>query len=315
MKREDFMRQLERLLEGVAAEEKKEALSYYQSYFEDAGEENEERILKELESPEKVAATIKADLGMDGAAGQGEYTERGFEDSRFVQKNPIDIRKDTAGGRQGQPESQDSSGAGSSYGYSQGQPGTEGSYGYSQGQPGTEGSYGYSQGGSTGEGSQRYGSSGDSKAGGQGYSGAGRGSQNSYGNYSSNSGDGRSTYSGRSGMEILLIIIIAVVTSPVWIGLVTGGGGALLGIAIAAVCVAGSLFVAGFALAGIGIGQLATGSLPIGFALTGAGFLLLAVAVLAAILCVWMCGKFVPWVLRLIGKLWNSIFSGKEKRV
>ena len=289
MKREDFMRQLERLLEGVAAEEKKEALSYYQSYFEDAGEENEERILKELESPEKVAATIKADLGMDGAAGQGEYTERGFEDSRFVQKNPIDIRKDTAGGRQGQPESQDSSGAGSSYGYSQG--------------------------GSTGEGSQRYGSSGDSKAGGQGYSGAGRGSQNSYGNYSSNSGDGRSTYSGRSGMEILLIIIIAVVTSPVWIGLVTGGGGALLGIAIAAVCVAGSLFVAGFALAGIGIGQLATGSLPIGFALTGAGLLLLAVAVLAAILCVWMCGKFVPWVLRLIGKLWNSIFSGKEKRV
>ena len=205
MKREDFMRQLERLLEGVAAEEKKEALSYYQSYFEDAGEENEERILKELESPEKVAATIKADLGMDGAAGQGEYTERGFEDSRFVQKNPIDIRKNTAGGRQGQPESQDSSRAGSSYGYSQGQPGTEGSYGYSQGA-------------STGDGSQRYGSSGDSKAGGQGYGGAGRGSQNSYGNYSSNSGDGRSTYSGRSGMEILLIIIIAVVTSPVWIG-------------------------------------------------------------------------------------------------
>ncbi len=116
-------------------------------------------------------------------------------------------------------------------------------------------------------------------------------------------------------MEILLIIIIAVVTSPVWIGLVTGGGGVLLGLAIAAVCVAGSLFVAGFALAGIGIGQLATGSLPIGFALTGAGLLLLAVAVLAAILCVWMCGKFVPWVLRLIGKLWNSIFSGKEKRV
>ena len=302
MKREDFMRQLERLLEGVAAEEKKEALSYYQSYFEDAGEENEERILKELESPEKVAATIKADLGMDGAAGQGEYTERGFEDSRFVQKNPIDIRKNTAGGRQGQPESQDSSRAGRSYVYSQGQPGTEGSYGYSQGA-------------STGDGSQRYGSSGDSKAGGQGYGGAGRGSQNSYGNYSSNSGDGRSTYSGRSGMEILLIIIIAVVTSPVWIGLVTGGGGALLGIAIAAVCVAGSLFVAGFALAGIGIGQLATGSLPIGFALTGAGLLLLAVAVLAAILCVWMCGKFVPWVLRLIGKLWNSIFSGKEKRV
>ena len=60
MSRDEFMRQLEQLLEDVAEEEKKEALSFYRSYFEDAGVENEERILKELESPEKVAATIRA---------------------------------------------------------------------------------------------------------------------------------------------------------------------------------------------------------------------------------------------------------------
>ena len=62
MSRDEFMRQLEQLLEDVAEEEKKEALSFYRSYFEDAGVENEERILKELESPEKVAATIRAGM-------------------------------------------------------------------------------------------------------------------------------------------------------------------------------------------------------------------------------------------------------------
>ena len=72
MRREDFMRQLEALLADVSQEEKEEALSYYQGYFEDAGVENEERILRELESPAKVAATIKADLN-GGQGGAGEY--------------------------------------------------------------------------------------------------------------------------------------------------------------------------------------------------------------------------------------------------
>ena len=325
MRREDFMRQLERLLEGVAEEEKKEALSYYQSYFEDAGEENEERILKELESPEKVAATIKADLGMDGGAGTGEYTERGFEDSRFVQKNPIDIRKNTTGSgtraegsyRYSQGTNTDSyqsqNHSGSSHGYSQGasaggcqgQPSSGSGYGYSQGagpessQSSSEGSYGYRQGASTGD---SYRSQTDSQR-------AGRG----YGRFS-NSGDGRSTYSGRTGTEILLIVAIAIVTSPVWLGAAAGIAGGIFGLAVSAVCVAGSLFIAGFVLVGTGIGQMAAGSLAVGFALSGAGLLLLALAVLATILCVWVCGKLIPWVLRLVGKLWNSIFSGKEKR-
>ena len=63
MNRQEFMRRLEQLLEGIPEEEKREAIAYYTSYFEDAGEENEEkRIIRELESPEKVAATIRADF-------------------------------------------------------------------------------------------------------------------------------------------------------------------------------------------------------------------------------------------------------------
>lgn len=90
MRKEEFMQQLEALLSDISEEERREALSYYRSYFEDAGEENEERILRELESPEKVAVTIKADLRMEQGdaanafAGKktevGTYTEHGFED-------------------------------------------------------------------------------------------------------------------------------------------------------------------------------------------------------------------------------------------
>ena len=42
MNRQEFMRRLEQLLEGIPEEEKREAIAYYTSYFEDAGEENEE---------------------------------------------------------------------------------------------------------------------------------------------------------------------------------------------------------------------------------------------------------------------------------
>lgn len=266
MSREKFMMQLEQLLADVSEEEKREALSYYRSYFEDAGIENEERILKELESPEKVAATIKADLGMDQAGGMGEYTERGFEDSRFEQKHPVDIRKGT--------EYKKSQSQGQSFSQSYSNP--EEKYEYK---------YDYE----------------DKKK---------TGSRNG----SSNSGDGRSTYSGRTGAEILLIVAIAIITSPVWIGIVGGVGGGILGLAISVVCIAGSFYIAGIVLFGLGIGQIATGGLAMGFALTGVGLLILALAVLGTILCVWVCGKLLPWICRLIGRLWNSIFSGRERR-
>ena len=65
MKREEFLKQLEQLLDGISEEEKADALTFYRSYFEDAGEENEESVIAELESPEKVAQSIKKNLGME----------------------------------------------------------------------------------------------------------------------------------------------------------------------------------------------------------------------------------------------------------
>ena len=62
MNRIEFMDQLKDLLREISAEEREEALQYYEDYFADAGEEHEAEVIRELGSPQKVAATIKADL-------------------------------------------------------------------------------------------------------------------------------------------------------------------------------------------------------------------------------------------------------------
>ena len=64
MNKDEFLRQLEVLLSGISQEERTEALAFYRSYFEDAGEANEAKILEELESPQKVANSIIKDLGV-----------------------------------------------------------------------------------------------------------------------------------------------------------------------------------------------------------------------------------------------------------
>ncbi len=79
MNKEQFLSKLEQLLERIPEADRREALQYYRDYFDDAGPENEAKILEELESPEKVAASIRA-----GAAdGSAEYTESGYQDARF----------------------------------------------------------------------------------------------------------------------------------------------------------------------------------------------------------------------------------------
>ncbi|MFR7395101.1 MAG: DUF1700 domain-containing protein [Blautia wexlerae] len=66
MDRARFMQELEKLAD-ISETERQDALDFYNSYFDDAGAENEASVLRELGSPEKVAAIIKADL--KGSAG------------------------------------------------------------------------------------------------------------------------------------------------------------------------------------------------------------------------------------------------------
>lgn len=82
MKREEFIRELEYLLQDISEADKADAIAYYRDYLEEAGDDHEEEAIREFGSPERVAAIIRADL--EGSLGEGgEFTESGYQDERF----------------------------------------------------------------------------------------------------------------------------------------------------------------------------------------------------------------------------------------
>lgn len=65
MNKDQFLKRLSELLDRLSPEERRDAIRYYVEYFDEAGPENETRILLELGSPEEAAAAILADYGYD----------------------------------------------------------------------------------------------------------------------------------------------------------------------------------------------------------------------------------------------------------
>ena len=63
MNRVEFMNRLEQLLQNLPEDEKREAMRYYNDYFDDAGEEREYEVIQELGSPEQVARNICESAG------------------------------------------------------------------------------------------------------------------------------------------------------------------------------------------------------------------------------------------------------------
>lgn len=137
MSRIEFMRELESLLSDIPIDERNEALQYYNGYFEDAGAEHEEEILKELVSPARVAGIIKADLNLnsEGHENRGYFTEKGFQDTVYtdekfeIVKTAKPVKEESTGRNDNQQKTgQDFSGYGG--GASSQQSGTNGN-GYS----------------------------------------------------------------------------------------------------------------------------------------------------------------------------------------
>lgn len=59
MTKADFLASLRNELRDVSTEEREEAIKFYTEYFEEAGEENEQNVLNELDSPLEVANKIR----------------------------------------------------------------------------------------------------------------------------------------------------------------------------------------------------------------------------------------------------------------
>ena len=89
MNRQEFLRQLEYLLRGISEQERMDALAYYNSYFDEAGIENEVQVIAELGSPEQVAASIIHDYYSNYGQQFHTYEETGYEEDaeRYTYQN------------------------------------------------------------------------------------------------------------------------------------------------------------------------------------------------------------------------------------
>lgn len=293
MDRAEFMRRLSDLLQEVPPAEREEALQYYNDYFDDAGEGNEAEIIASLGTPEELAKSIMAGLADGGNA--GEFTESGFRG--YEQKNKYQVMSTGQAQDQEQGGAQGNAGQSGFSGNPGGQPnsagGTNGFYGQPNGAGGTYGSYGQSN-------------------------GAG-GTNGTYGTQSNAAQSGKPGKS-MSGGQIALIAILAVLTSPIWIGILgglfgcmIGLFGALLGIFIAFLAVGVVLLAVGVALVWCGIVGIFGAPLA-GFALVGVGLILMALGLVFTCLMVWTVGSAMPALIRGCVNLCHRIFHrGGEK--
>ena len=63
MTRSEYLTAIATLLQDISVEERKEAMKFYNDYFDEAGDENADQAIKDLGSPEEVAQKIRESLG------------------------------------------------------------------------------------------------------------------------------------------------------------------------------------------------------------------------------------------------------------
>ena len=282
MNRNEFMRQLEYLLSDVTPNERNEALQFYNDYFEDAGAENEQEVIKALGSPAKVAATIKADLTGNAT---GAFTETGYQD--FYSKNQEVVaygqnaKGQTAYGQSannGQNTNADGNKQGSGYQNSAYQNGTYQNNANNQYQ------------------NNPY-------------------QNNAYQNGANATNSGKKKMSG--GM-LALIIILCIFASPFLIGIAAVVFGVVITLIAALFSVFIGLAASAFALILVGVVLLVVGIIKMfampfgGMCLAGTGLVCAGFGILFVILTVWIAIIAVPAVFKGIVWLWHKIFPKKR---
>ena len=58
MTKDDFLTTLRTLIQDMPPEDRRDVMNYYTEYFEDAGPEREQEVLRQLGSPEQVAREV-----------------------------------------------------------------------------------------------------------------------------------------------------------------------------------------------------------------------------------------------------------------
>ena len=304
MNRYEFMKKLEDLLTDLPPAERESAIGYYEDYLDDAGPENEASILDELESPEKVAKVIRA--GMEAADDNtGEFTERGYEDTRFAKEKEtpdiihgVPVVKGGAKDKSKEDEKKDNSTRKAGY---------AGAGSRRNGGGPWQSSHGSSQSGSrweNGQGSSQSGSRWENR---QGYERQYDGKKESY----------KEKYGDRPkmsrGAKIALIIVLCFLAIPVGIPLIAGVFGILVGVIAAvfgvffAVGIVGIvLIVCGLTVTFIGFIKMMVGP-GVGLLVGGLGLMMAALGLVAIVCFIWLCGRVLPGFLRWITGLLHRL--------
>ncbi|MBQ6844841.1 MAG: hypothetical protein IJO60_09435 [Agathobacter sp.] len=109
MNRQEFFRRLEYLLRGIPEHERMDALAYYNDYFDDAGVENEQKVINELGSPEAVAQIILEDYHRGQSNNYGDYGSPEMEQEKVYEQGQTSYGEQSSQNRTEQQKGSSSS--------------------------------------------------------------------------------------------------------------------------------------------------------------------------------------------------------------
>lgn len=273
MNRAEFLAALEAQLRDITAEERDEALKFYNEYLDEAGPENEAAVLAELGTPQKVACIIRANCGF-GVPAVRDAAEKSTAPEKSAQTSVPELTldgPDWQAPRAPEPPVQETERA------------------WADSQRADEDAQGVSP---------------DA----QGADGAPHGPAYAY-SYPQNGPRGQD--SGRSTSNRTLWVILLILTCPIWIGLLGGLLGGVMGIVggLCGVAFAGfATMIAGVAAFAGGIGLLLT-SVPSGILTMGLSLLCISIGALLAAGTVWVVAKVGPVLFRAVGSLCRTLFG------
>jgi len=84
MTRAQFMKELRERLDRLPADEREEALAFYDEYFDEAGIDHEQDVIHELGSPASVASRIYADRAVKAARASPHNPGKGLSAIWFI---------------------------------------------------------------------------------------------------------------------------------------------------------------------------------------------------------------------------------------
>jgi uncharacterized membrane protein len=303
----EFMKELESLLSDIPLEEREEAIQYYNDYFEDAGADHEEEVIKELVSPSKVASIIKADLNSNIAEreSRGYFTENGYQDT-MVRDEKYEL-VGTENRAHNDEKNTKSDGERTASTHANGNANDTRNQQYHN---------------ANHNGNQQYQNTNRNNY--QQYQNANRNGNQQYSNANrsgNQQANGSANYSGsqqtKKNTNTGLVVLIAILGFPIWFPIAISALGVAFGVVAAILGIVFGLGAAGIAMVGIGIALFVAGILQftvplIAMLMIGTGLVIFGIGMLLVLAAAMICKYLIPPIIRGIVELCRLPFKNRR---